>query len=128
LNVSGKEIASAANGSETSHVSLHSLVKAIIQICGPSRTAKIKASTRWAFQKASTLYFFDQSDLTNRSKEIVSQLSTRFTLLGRTQPHDRRSGACHLGSGLVAESVQRSLLKDAHSFWLLQLDISPSIY
>ena len=45
-------------------------------------TAKIKGSTRWAFQKASALYLFDQSDLTNRSNEIVTQLNKRFTLLG----------------------------------------------
>ena len=41
-------------------------------------TAKIKGSTRWAFQKASALYLSDRSDLTNRSKEIVTQLNTRF--------------------------------------------------
>ena len=42
-------------------------------------TAKIKSSTRWAFQKASALYLFDRSDLTNRSNEIVTRLNTRFT-------------------------------------------------
>src|SRR5882724_833789 len=41
-------------------------------------TAKIKGSTRWAFQKASALYLSDRNDLTNRSKEIVAQLNTRF--------------------------------------------------
>ena len=44
-------------------------------------TAKIKSSTRWAFQKASALYLSDRSDLTNRSKGIVTQLNTRFTPL-----------------------------------------------
>ena len=44
-------------------------------------TAKIKGSTRWAFQKASALYLSDRNDLTNRSKEIVAQLNTRFTPL-----------------------------------------------
>ena len=44
-------------------------------------TAKIKGSTRWAFQKVSALYLSDRSDLTNRSKEIVTRLNTRFTPL-----------------------------------------------
>jgi len=44
-------------------------------------TPKIKASTRWAFQKASALYLFDRSDLTNRSNEIVTRLNARFNPL-----------------------------------------------
>src|SRR6267142_2264048 len=47
-------------------------------------TAKVKGSTRWAFQKASALYLFDQSDLTKRSNEIVTRLNARFT------PQDRK--------------------------------------
>ena len=45
-------------------------------------TAKIKASTRWAFQKASALYLFDRSDATSQSNDIVTQINTRFSLLG----------------------------------------------
>jgi hypothetical protein len=48
-------------------------------------TAKIKGSTRWAFEKASALYVFDQSDGANHSSETISRLNTRFTLLGLKQ-------------------------------------------
>ena len=48
-------------------------------------TAKIKGSTRWAFEKASALYVFDQSDVANHSSEAISRLTTRFTLLGLKQ-------------------------------------------
>jgi hypothetical protein len=48
-------------------------------------TAKIKGSTRWAFEKASALYVFDQSDGANYSSETISRLNTRFTLLGLKQ-------------------------------------------
>lgn len=44
-------------------------------------SAKIKASTRWAFQKASELYLFVRSDLTNCSNEIIARLNTRFNSL-----------------------------------------------
>jgi molybdopterin-guanine dinucleotide biosynthesis protein len=48
-------------------------------------TSKIKGSTRWAFQKASALYVFDQNDRTNRPSESITQLNTRFALLGLKQ-------------------------------------------
>jgi hypothetical protein len=48
-------------------------------------TTKIKGSTRWAFEKASALYVFDQSDGANHSSETISRLNTRFTLLGLKQ-------------------------------------------
>ncbi|HWN99474.1 MAG TPA: hypothetical protein VNS63_09415 [Blastocatellia bacterium] len=44
--------------------------------------AKIKGSARWALQKASALYVFDQSAETNRSIEIRELLNTRFPSLG----------------------------------------------
>jgi hypothetical protein len=44
-------------------------------------TTKIKGSTRWAFQKATALYLFDQNDLTH-SSETVTRLDTRFKPLG----------------------------------------------
>ena len=46
---------------------------------------KIKGSTRWAFQKASALYVFDQSDAANRPSESITPLPTRFSLLGLKQ-------------------------------------------
>jgi molybdopterin-guanine dinucleotide biosynthesis protein len=46
---------------------------------------KIKGSTRWAFQKASALYVFDQNDGANRPSESITQLNTRFALLGLKQ-------------------------------------------
>jgi hypothetical protein len=48
-------------------------------------TTRIKGSTRWAFQKASALYIFDQSDATNRPSESMTSLLTRFSLLGLKQ-------------------------------------------
>lgn len=45
-------------------------------------TAKIKASTRWAFQKASALYVFGSSDLALHPNEILTRLRKRFDLLG----------------------------------------------
>jgi hypothetical protein len=50
----------------------------------PNTTLKIKSSTRWAFQKASALYIFDRSDLTNRSSEINARLNNRFAPVGPT--------------------------------------------
>jgi hypothetical protein len=47
-------------------------------------TTKIKGSTRWAFQKASALYIFDQSGATASTSEIIP-LRTRFSLLGLKQ-------------------------------------------
>lgn len=41
-------------------------------------TAMIKGSTRWALQKASALYVFDRTDLTNRPNETIARLNTRF--------------------------------------------------
>ena len=48
-------------------------------------TAKIKGSTRWAFEKASALYVFAENDGINHSSEPIRQLQTRFTLLGLKQ-------------------------------------------
>lgn len=45
-------------------------------------TAKIKGSARWAFQKASALYLFDQSDVTSSPNEIIERLNARFAPLG----------------------------------------------
>ncbi|MCM3869932.1 MAG: hypothetical protein ND895_04465 [Pyrinomonadaceae bacterium] len=42
-------------------------------------SAKVKNSTRWAFQKASALYVFNRSDLTNRPSETITRLNYRFT-------------------------------------------------
>jgi hypothetical protein len=47
-------------------------------------TSRVKASTRWAFQKASALYVPDQSDLTKRSSDTLTRLNTRFASLGPT--------------------------------------------
>jgi len=43
------------------------------------QSAKVKSSTRWGFQKASALYVFDRSYLTNSPSEIITRLNTRFT-------------------------------------------------
>lgn len=48
----------------------------------PASTAgKIKASTRWAFQKASAVYVFDQDTITTSRTEITNRLKTRYALV-----------------------------------------------
>ena len=42
--------------------------------------SKIKSSVRWAFQKASAVYVFNQSD--NRPSETVELLNTKFGPVG----------------------------------------------
>ena len=44
---------------------------------------RIKGSTRWAFQKASALYVFDQAP--NQPSQHIDPLPTRFSLLGLKQ-------------------------------------------
>lgn len=46
---------------------------------------KIKGSTRWAFQKASALYIFDQNGPTNPPNQNINSLPTRFSRLGLKQ-------------------------------------------
>ena len=63
--------------------------------------AKIKASTRWAFQQASALYVFGGDGLTARPEEMLDRLNKRFAPPGR----DRNVPAYLPGdlSELVAE-------------------------
>ena len=42
-------------------------------------TAKVKTSTRWAFQKASALYLFDGTGSAQGPSEALALLNTRFT-------------------------------------------------
>jgi hypothetical protein len=44
--------------------------------------AKIKASTRWAFQQASALYVFGEDGLPARPEEMLGRLNKRFALPG----------------------------------------------
>jgi hypothetical protein len=45
--------------------------------------AKIKASTRWAFQQASALYLFGGAGLPARPEELLGRLNKRFAPPGR---------------------------------------------
>jgi hypothetical protein len=46
---------------------------------------RIKGSTRWALQKASAVYIFDENRAANPSNQSVDPLPTRFSLLGLKQ-------------------------------------------